>query len=173
MLALCGSLAAESVNKRLLRWLAAEAAPHLDIRPFDGLEDLPLFNPDRLGTPPDAVGRFKDALAAAAGVLLCSPEYAMGPPGALKNALDWTVATADFSGKATMLVTAASLGEMSHASLLGTLRVIEAGIDEASQLLIPFAKAKLGPGGIPDAATADALRNVLRHFTARVREAAG
>src|SRR3982750_1069087 len=52
---------------------------------------LPLFNQDivdRDGPPPD-VARLKDALRAADGLLIATPEYNWGIPGFLKNAIDW------------------------------------------------------------------------------------
>jgi chromate reductase, NAD(P)H dehydrogenase (quinone) len=53
------------------------------------LSELPPFNPDLDGDrPPTAVKQFRLALEASAAVLISSPEYAHGVPGALKNALD-------------------------------------------------------------------------------------
>jgi NAD(P)H-dependent FMN reductase len=43
----------------------------------------------------------------------------------LKNALDWTVSSGEFSGKPTVLITASTDGRYGHAALLETLRVIE------------------------------------------------
>jgi NAD(P)H-dependent FMN reductase len=172
ILALCGSLAANSLNHNLLEWLAVQSAASLQVTIYDGLGSLPLFNPDLIvsGNIPSAVTQFKDSLRNAAGVIVCTPEYAMGPPGALKNALDWTVATSDFSGKPTLLITAASMGEKSHASLLGTLRIIEARVDEDMQVHIPFAKAKIAPEGPRDEATRDVLLAALGKLAASVAE---
>ena len=60
------------------------------------------------------------------GVIICTPEYAHGVPGSLKNAIDWTVGTGEFSGKPTMLITASTDGKNGHKALLETLKVIEA-----------------------------------------------
>ena len=63
-----------------------------DISIFDGLADIPPFNPDLDNeTPPMAVAQFRQRLKEADGILICTPEYAMGVPGTLKNAIDWAV----------------------------------------------------------------------------------
>jgi NAD(P)H-dependent FMN reductase len=86
---------------------------------------------------------FLGQLAAADGVLICTPEYAMGVPGSLKNAIDWTVATSSFSGKPVALITASLGGQKGHAALMETLRVIEARMTEDTQLVISHAQTKV------------------------------
>jgi chromate reductase len=50
--------------------------------------DLPLYNQDLDGNPPEQWVRFREQIGAADGVLFCSPEYNRGIPGVLKNAID-------------------------------------------------------------------------------------
>ena len=50
--------------------------------------DLPLYNQDLDVDPPEQWTRFRREVAAADGVLFCSPEYNRGIPGVLKNAID-------------------------------------------------------------------------------------
>ena len=50
--------------------------------------DLPLYNQDLDANPPEQWTRFRQHIAAADGVLFCSPEYNRGIPGPLKNAID-------------------------------------------------------------------------------------
>ncbi len=90
ILAMSGSLRKASYNTGLLR--AAEAvAPAgvtLDARTLHG---VPLYDGDleaAEGVPP-AVAALKEALAAADGLLLITPEYNNGMPGVFKNAIDW------------------------------------------------------------------------------------
>lgn len=90
VLGVAGSLRAGSFNRALLR-AARELAPDgLRIDPFD-LDGVPLYNGDldRDGVRPEAVERFKAAIAEADGVLIATPEYNYGIPGLLKNAIDW------------------------------------------------------------------------------------
>lgn len=90
ILAISGSLRKASYNTGLLR--AAEAVTPagvtLDARTLHG---VPLYDGDleaAQGVPP-AVAALKEALAAADGLLLITPEYNNGIPGVFKNAIDW------------------------------------------------------------------------------------
>ena len=47
-------------------------------------------------------------------LLICTPEYAHGMPGSLKNALDWLVSAVDVADKPVLLVSA-SPGGAAHA----------------------------------------------------------
>lgn len=86
ILALSGSLRADSVNAKLLR-AAGELAPAGTELSLYDYSDIPLFNSD-LGEV-EAVDRFKAALAGADALLIATPEYNYSIPGVLKNALDW------------------------------------------------------------------------------------
>jgi chromate reductase, NAD(P)H dehydrogenase (quinone) len=93
ILALGGSLRERSRNRALLEEAALLAPPgtHLDLTALAVIGSLPLFNQDvieRDGLPPEAV-ELKDALQAADGLLIATPEYNWGIPGFLKNAIDW------------------------------------------------------------------------------------
>ena len=93
ILALGGSLRERSRNRALLNEAAAMAPPgtDLDFSPLAVIGSLPLFNQDvieRDGLPAQAV-ELKDALRAADGLLIATPEYNWGIPGFLKNAIDW------------------------------------------------------------------------------------
>jgi chromate reductase, NAD(P)H dehydrogenase (quinone) len=90
ILALGGSLREASLNRALLHEAAA-LSPDLDLGLVDVAGALPLFNQDILdrdGPPPDVM-TLKDALRAADGLLIATPEYNWGIPGFLKNAIDW------------------------------------------------------------------------------------
>jgi len=89
ILGFAGSLRSGSLNRSLLR-AAAELAPAgMAIEIFD-LAEVPLYNGDveAAGNPP-GVAAFKQAIAAADGVLMATPEYNHGVPGVMKNAIDW------------------------------------------------------------------------------------
>ena len=93
ILALGGSLRAASLNRALLNE-AADLAPSgttLDLGHVTVAGALPLFNQDILDHegPPGEVTQLKDALRAADGLLIATPEYNWGIPGFLKNAIDW------------------------------------------------------------------------------------
>jgi chromate reductase len=89
VLGFAGSLRRDSYNRALLR-AAIELAPEdVAIATFD-LAEIPLYNGDvEAEGDPDSVARFKQAISAADGVLMVTPEYNHGVPGVMKNAIDW------------------------------------------------------------------------------------
>lgn len=87
---IAGSLRTGSLNRALLR-AARELAPvGMEIRIFDGMADIPLYNQDveALGDP-EPVQALKRAIGEADALLVATPEYNHGVPGVLKNAIDW------------------------------------------------------------------------------------
>ena len=94
----------------------------------------------------------------------------MGVPGTLKNAIDWTVSSMEFSNKPTALFTASSMGEKGHASLLETLKIIEANIPEESQLLISHIKTKINEGKIVDEITLEKVKGVIVSLSKRISD---
>lgn len=149
IIAISGSTRKASVNLNLIHAIQALTRGSLSISIFGGLAELPHFNPDLDNDdPPSMVAEFRNKLRGADGILICTPEYAMGVPGTLKNAIDWTVSSCEFSKKPVALITASSLGERGHASLVETLRIIEAAISDETQLLISYAKTKINREGI-------------------------
>lgn len=164
ILALCGSTRAQSSNLNLIRAIADLSADLFEVNIFEGLTAIPHFNPDLdyTDSPPVEVADFRRQLREADGILICTPEYAMGVPGTLKNAIDWTVSSAEFSHKPTALITASSMGEKGHRSLLETLQVIEARMTEETQLLISQVKTKVSTEGkIKDEMTLKAVQQLI------------
>jgi chromate reductase, NAD(P)H dehydrogenase (quinone) len=89
ILGIAGSLRAKSYNRALLAHAAKTAPPGMTIEIFD-LKPVPMFDQDvEAKGYPEPVARLHASVAAADGVLLCTPEYNSGIPGVLKNALDW------------------------------------------------------------------------------------
>jgi chromate reductase, NAD(P)H dehydrogenase (quinone) len=88
--AICGSLREGSYNRALLR-AARELAPEgMEIRIFERLAEVPLYNEDvETQGDPEPVQALKRAIREADAVLFATPEYNHGVPGVLKNAIDW------------------------------------------------------------------------------------
>ena len=107
ILAICGSLQAKSGNLALLNVAAALAPPGVELVPFDGLRDLPHFNPDvEANGVPQSVWRWRQALADSHAVLIASPEYGFSLPGALKNGVDWVIGSGELDGKVVAITAA-------------------------------------------------------------------
>lgn len=164
ILAISGSTRKASSNLHLIQAIAALTAGSFELRLYEGLTDIPHFNPDYIPDKiPAAVQDFYEQLRNADGVLICTPEYAIGVPGTLKNAIDWTVSAMSFSQKPVALITASTSGAIAHQSLLGTLLIIESRITKASQFVVPAIKTKVTTDAqITDAATLDRVNHMIQ-----------
>ena len=120
-----GSLRTASVSAALLRTAATLTPGYVTLVIYDGLGDLPHFNPELDKEPvPPAVSDLRSQLNSSAGVIISTPEYAHGVPGALKNALDWLVASGELYEKPVALFSPSPYGRFAHASLIETLTVM-------------------------------------------------
>ena len=149
VLAISGSTRAISSNLHLIKAITDLTKDIFDITLLEGLSTIPHFNPDLdTDTPPAEVSAFRETLRAFDGILICTPEYAMGVPGTLKNAIDWTVSSMEFSKKPVALITAGSMGQKGHQSLLDTLNIIETNVTDDTQLIISLVKTKVSAEGV-------------------------
>jgi chromate reductase len=138
-LAISGSLRHRSSSTALLRAAALLASPGTRLIPFDGLGALPPFNPDLDRNPlPAAVATLRARIAAADGLVICSPEYAHGIPGVLKNALDWLVGGIEVLAKPVALLNPSSRATHAQASLVEVLRTMGAHVVPGGLVVVPL-----------------------------------
>jgi chromate reductase, NAD(P)H dehydrogenase (quinone) len=143
-LAISGSTRVNSSNSVLINAIAFLFAEEVEIILSPSIDTLPHFNTDyKEDNTPAAVTQFRKAIDSADAVLICTPEYAHGIPGSLKNAIDWTVGTNQFSNKLTCLITASTDGQYAHKALLETLRVLEAKHLDELQMAVSFIQSKV------------------------------
>jgi len=166
ILAISGSLRARSSNTEILRAVAAVAPPNVTVTLYDGLAELPHFNPD-LDQPgaiaPETVTRLRALVGAADAVLISSPEYAHGVPGSLKNALDWLVSGSEIPYKPVGLLNVSSRSKHAHASLDETLRTMSTVLVPDASITVPLDGRRLSADAIAAASEfADPLRAVVR-----------
>ncbi len=168
ILAISGSLRANSSNNAVIQTAATLVAGKAGFIIYEGLGSLPHFNDSK--DPPQEVLTFRKLLAEADGVFICSPEYAFGVPGVLKNALDWTVSTGEFVNKPVSLITAATGGQNAHASLMLTLSALSAHVLPDCTLLISFILSKIDEeGNVKDIDTRLAINNIMDTFINDIR----
>lgn len=148
-LALSGSLRLESSSTALLRAAALLASPGTRLVPYDGLALLPPFNPDLDRDPlPGAVVNLRGRIAAADGVIICSPEYAHGIPGVLKNALDWLVGGIEIFAKPVALLNPSPRATHAQASLVEVLRTMGADLVPGALVTVPLVGRNLDAASI-------------------------
>jgi len=149
ILAISGSLRDASSNTRLLRAAAAVAPEGVEVRLYEGLAGLPHFNPDEDVEPGSvAVAEFRALLRYADAVLICSPEYAHGVPGSLKNALDWVVGSGELYGKPIGLLNASGRAVHAQASLAETLKTMGVVLVPGASATIPLDGRGLDEAGM-------------------------
>lgn len=89
IIGISGSLRAASFNTKLLR-AAQKLAPAGTTIEEASFRDFPVYDGDLEARAfPPAVTALKERVIAADGLLLVTPEYNNGIPGAFKNAIDW------------------------------------------------------------------------------------
>ena len=168
ILAISGSLRAASSNTAVLQALARVAPPNVVVALYDGLANLPHFNPDLDGEgaelPPPVQG-LRRKVEGADGLAISSPEYAHGVPGSLKNALDWLVSSVHFPGKPVALLSASANARHAQASLAETLTVMSARFIQEASVTVPLPNNRLGVEEmLADATIRGALEAALATF---------
>lgn len=147
VLAITGSLSASSSNAALVQIIAKLAPSDVTVTVFNELGELPLFSPDiDKGEPPQAVARLRSQIAAADTILICTPEYAYGMPGSLKNALDWLVSSASLYRKPVAALSASPSprgGDRALAWLVQTLAALEALVPKEASFPISITKKEI------------------------------
>ncbi len=89
VITICGSLRKGSFNRMLADALPGLAPAGMSIAASPSIE-MPLYNADVQAEGfPAAATALADAIRAADGVIIVTPEYNYTIPGALKNAVDW------------------------------------------------------------------------------------
>ena len=160
ILAVSGSLRTNSSNAVMLNAIEKMMPPGVEFFIYKGLGALPHF--DDVPEVPITVSVWKKHLQDADAVLVCSPEYAFGIPGSLKNAFDWTVSSGELVNKPLALITAATGGEKAHAAWLQIFTALSANIPDGAALLISYVRSKLNADGIEDPAVHSAVKKAGR-----------
>ena len=169
ILAISGSLRAQSSNTALLD-AASRVAPHgLLVRRYSSIAALPHFNPDDEspdhGELPAAVAELRKLVGQADALLLSTPEYAHGLPGAFKNALDWLVGSIEFPGKAVAVISPSGRSTHAQAQLREILTTMSARLIEPACTVVQLPSRDMDAEAI---AADDALSAVLRSVLAEI-----
>lgn len=167
VLAIAGSLRAGSSNVALVRVIAELAPEDVTVTIFESLGTLPLFSPD-IDTDelPPSIVSFREEIDAADTILICTPEYAYGMPGSLKNALDWLVSSASLYRKPVAALSASPSprgGDCALAWLLQTLTALDANVPDGASFPISIIREEIDIAYIKDK---DLGKQILAMFKA-------
>src|SRR5918994_1691497 len=169
LIGLSGSLRQASYNTALLR-SAAGLMPAGSELVVETIRDIPLYDADLEAEGiPEKVTALKDAIAAADGLLLVTPEYNNSIPGVFKNAIDWlSRPDSDIKrvfGNKPVAVIGASPGGfgtiLSQNAWLPVLRTLKADFWSESRLLVSRAQGLFDESGM---LTDEKLRGQLGTF---------
>lgn len=165
-----GSLATESINRKLANALFKLAPPELQFTeiPFG---HLPLYSYDYDSNYPQDALDLKKAIRDSDGLLIITPEYNRSIPGGLKNAIDWASrpwGQNAFAHTPTGVIGASpgsigtAVGQQHLRSILGFLNAPQMNWPEAYIQFTPdFLNDK---GEVADESTKKFLRQYLDEF---------
>jgi len=167
LLAISGSLRADSHNSRLLRIAAEEAPVGVEIDIYDGLATIPPYDADDdEGVGPAPVRDLRERIASADGLIFATPEYNSSIPGVLKNAIDWASrprAATPLAGKpaAVMGATTGQFGAVwAQAELRKVLGSTGSRVVDAEVSVALADDAFDADGTLRDEHTLEAIRNL-------------
>ena len=182
MLTICGSLRKGSYNAMLQRALPALAPSGMTLKPAPSFADFPIYNADIQNTTgfPAAVNALADAIRAADGVIIITPEYNFSIPGGLKNAIDWVsrLQNQPFAGKPIALQSA-SPGPVGGARVQYDVRRAMVFLDAFTlnkpEVFVGNCASKLDEktGELKDEATRNFIKQQLAAFAAFIGKLAG
>ena len=169
ILAISGSLQQQSSNTALLRAAAATVPEGVTVEHYDGIRELPHFDPDLDGPePPPGIADLRARLVAADAVLISTPEYAHALPGALKDTLDWLVGSGELVDKAVAVMSASpglDGGKIAGDALVTLLEVMSARV--VAQLAVGATRSKRDDhGDFTDPDTLAEVADLVRTLTA-------
>jgi chromate reductase, NAD(P)H dehydrogenase (quinone) len=181
IVSVCGSLRKASFNAALQRALPSLAPPGIKITPAPPWSDMPVYNADiQAGGFPAPVTAWANALRAADGVIIVSPEYNWTIPGGLKNAIDWTSRMKDdpFKGKPVAIQSCAGGllgGARMQYHLRQSLTSVEAVMLIRPEVFVNFSAKKFDEKTLEltDQPTKDMVKLQLEAFEKFVRRHTG
>jgi chromate reductase, NAD(P)H dehydrogenase (quinone) len=182
VLGISGSLRRGSHNTALLR-AATRLMPAEATLEMASIRGIPLYDYDvEVQGIPAAVTQLKEAIVAADGVLLVTPEYNNSLPGVFKNAIDWLSrppadARRVFAGKPFAII-GASAGNwgtvLSQAAWLPVLRTLGTLPWFGGRLQVARAAAVFDEtGNLKDAAVEEQLKQFLAGFVSFLQRRPG
>lgn len=175
LVGLCGSLRSGSLNRAALNAAIAVLPPMVSLKILE-FRDTPVFDADEQARAvPACVMAIGDAIRAADGVVIASPEYNFSIPGGLKNLIDWLSRLPDqpFKNKPVAIMGAAA-GPLGTARMQYELRrvlhCLEAQVLLKPEIFIGQATGKFDSNGVlNDEPTRQFLKQQMAAFHAQIQ----
>jgi chromate reductase, NAD(P)H dehydrogenase (quinone) len=182
VLGISGSLRRGSYNSALLR-AAQRLLPEDATLEIATIRGIPLYDADvEAQGIPAAVSQLKEAIVAADGVLLATPEYNNSLPGVFKNAIDWLSRPSSdikrvFGGKPFAMIGASAGGFgtiLSQTAWLPVLRTLGTQVWFGARLMVSRSGGVFDESGaLKDAAVEEQLKKFLAGYVSFLRSRLG
>jgi chromate reductase, NAD(P)H dehydrogenase (quinone) len=171
VVAICGSLRKGSFNRMLMNTSIGLAPEGMTIKEAPPFAKLPIYNFDdqqSTGFPKES-DALHEAVGAADGVLIVSPEYNWSIPAGLKNAIDWLSRYKEVSFKdkpVAIQSTAGGLlgGARMQYHLRMSLQAIDAQLFGKPEVIVNMAANKFADGALKDQSAIDLIKQQLAAF---------
>lgn len=176
LVAFCGSLRQASFNRMALKAFTERLPAGVSLSTVE-IGDWPLYNADVQAKGfPDKVQAAQQAMLAADGLVLVSPEYNYGISGVLKNAIDWLsrMTPQPFAGKPIAMF-GASGGVLGTAraqyQLRQTLVFLDGRPVNKPEVMIGQAPNRFADGKLTDEPTGKLLTDLGAALALAIRQA--
>ena len=167
ILGISGGLRQNSSNAALLRLVKSMLSRHSWT--MADLSVLPYFDPDLQyaeNTPP-AVTELRKTAGNADLIIICTPEYAHGIPGILKNALEWMFCELTMK-KPVAVIVGALQGDWARKHLLDVLPTMDFQFGEDDSLILRGVRSRISSDGRPEPALEAELSEFLSQIMLRL-----
>jgi chromate reductase, NAD(P)H dehydrogenase (quinone) len=172
-----GSLRRASYNAAIVRALPGLAPIGVTISNLPSVGLFPIYNSDvQAGGFPPVVNTAGDAIRAADGIVIVTPEYNHSIPGGLKNAIDWIsrLPNQPFAGKPVAIISASQGlwgGLRAQLALRQMFVYLDGRVLNKPEIIVPMIQHKVDAttGELTDAPTRGFIADQLKAFAAFVR----
>ncbi|AQW20614.1 NADPH-dependent oxidoreductase [Lentilactobacillus curieae] len=170
LVGIAGSIADESYNRKLLKYIASHFSREVDIELLD-INDIPMFNQDEDQTESEAVQYLVKKIKSADGVIIATPEHNHTVPAALKSVIEWlSFNVHPLDGKPVMIIGASYFTQGSSRAQLHLRQILEApGVNAVvlpgNEVLVGDVKNAFDSlGNLKNQGTVDFIHETLRKF---------
>ncbi|WP_300559821.1 NADPH-dependent oxidoreductase [Companilactobacillus sp.] len=170
LVGIAGSIADQSYNRMLLKFIATHFSSQVDVEILD-INDIPMFNQDVDISDGDAIQYISNKIKQADGVIIATPEHNHTVPAALKSLIEWlSFSIHPLDGKPVLIVGASYYTQGSSRAQLHLRQILEA--PGVNAVCLPGNEVLLGnvkeafddKGNLKDQGTIDFIHGTLNKF---------
>ncbi len=166
ILAISGSVRAQSTNTYLLEFLKENSPSNIKIEIYEELKQLPIFSIDDVENSPLIIKNLIAKIKNCDAILISCPEYIHSIPGGIKNLIDWLVPHEEIIDKHIFLVHASHRGEDLLEQLRLVLRTVSNNFHE--EIFLRFGLMNKTRTQIFEILSANENNEIIRNYFERI-----